>query len=434
MTKKFIKEISRKNKLYEVEYDGVLYYQIAHTENGTAGTFEHDYALVKRIEEHIKLHGRALSKTKERMVFPTAKDGTPALALAAFLYHCYHGVPIEQVRSAKVQHVGLKYLPDGSEDCRKQSLVHMSGVQYKTDSREFCTVTLGEAEFVELRMNACVWPVLLDNDRRLIDLLADTDIFNNFHFNGTGVQAQFRETKDGVRDLPYVHQIACAVRKGVLTRENYAEWDNIFEQMTEGGRLQVDHLDTDRFNNTYQNLSVINSDVNDAKKGYTAADFGCYLTAWAYDWKSGDYLIEVATEGGTHPAYYRCSGDRRLLDFLDHLIGKKKMTRALRYCKFLGSNGEMVAVPLPNAAFAEEKCKYKANGGTGKHPKIEADTVNSVENGARLLAMNQSNPEQFVPWCATSGVSLGDARGIGDLLRDIWPTCKLAMEAGRKLN
>ena len=434
MTKKFIKEISKINKLYEVEFDGILYYQITHAKNGTAGTFEHDYALVERIEEYIELHGRALSKTKERLVFPTAKDGTPTLALSAFLYHCYHGMPIEQVRRAKVQHVGLKYLPDGSEDCRKQSLVHMSGVQYKTYNREFCPVVIGEGEFVELRMRAHTNPVYIDNDPVLIDLLADTSLFNNFHFNGTGVQAQFRETKDGVRDLPYVHQIACAVRKGLLTRENILEWDDIFEQMTESGRLQVDHLDTNEFNNTYQNLSVMNSDANDAKKGYTAADFGRYLTSWAYDWKSGDYLIEVETEGGGYPAYYRCSDDRILLDFLNHLTGKNEMTRTIRYCNFLGSDGEGASVPLPNAAFAEEKRKYKTNGGAGKYPKIEVDAVVSVENGDRLLTMNQIDPEKFVPWRATRGVSLGDARGIGDLLRDIWPTCKLAMEAGRKLN
>lgn len=436
MTKKFIKEITRVNRLYEVEFDGILHYQIAHTENGAATTFEHDYTLVERVEDYIEVHGRSLCKdAKNRLAFAKSSDGTPAISLASFLYHCYHGMPIEQVRSAKVQHIGAKYLPDGSEDCRKQSLVHMSGVQYRTPNRVFRSLTIGGVEFVEIRMNTCVWPVLLDNDPRLVDLLADTSIFNNFHLCENGIQVQFRESKDGVRDLPYIHQIACAVRKGLLTRENYAEWDNILAQMTENGRLQVDHFDSNKFNNTYQNLSLMDKNMNEAKKGYTAVDFGRYLTAWAYDWESGDYLVEVATEDVEHPVNYRCSGEQELLDCLEHLIGKNKMTQRLKYCKFVGADGKMVSVPLPGAAFAEEMHKYKANGGTGRYPKIEADAMTSVGDGVRLLALNQSEPGQFVPWQNTkAGVSLGNVAGVSSMLRDILATCGLAMRAAKNAN
>lgn len=424
MTKKYIKDITAINRLYEVEFDGSLYYQIAHTKKGAASTFEHDYTLVERVESYIKEHGRSLILNKGRLVFSKAKDGTPALALASFLQHCYYGLSIEYVRSAKVQHIGGKYLSDGSEDCRKQSLVHMSGVQYKTYNREFRPVTIGGVEFVELRMNSCIWPVLLNNDPQLVDLLADTNIFNNFHLVENGVQVQFREAKDGVRDYPYIHQIACAVRKGLLTRENFTEWDSIFAQMTEDGRLQVDHLDADKFNNTYQNLSLMDGGVNDGKKGYTAADFGRYLTAWAYDWDSDVYLVEVTTDllgKGRVQQHYRCSNEWELLSCIENMTGRDKMTNSLTHITTVGAGGQLISVPLPGRAFAEKKSQYKANGGKGKYPKIESNTIVSIENGARLLALYKSNPEKFAPWPNTrGGISMRNpAEGVSAILRMI---------------
>lgn len=412
--KKFIKNLSSINKLYEVDDYGALCYQIVHTKSGAASTFEHDPSIVERLENYIREHGRSLCRNAHgNLCFPKSTDGTPQTTLAAFLSHCYFGIPLDIVRTAKVQHIGPTYLPDGSEDCRKSNLVHMSGVQLRTASREFRPVKIGGIEYVELRMRACTRPAYLTNDPTLINLLADTTLFNNFRFNGrSGIQAELR---GATREAPYIHQIACAVKKGLLTRENFDNLDSILRQMTRGGTLEVDHFFADVFNNTYQNLSLMSAAANSEKSGYTAADFGKYRTAWAHDWDTDYYLVEVAAVDGDVSRYYRCSGEAELLSCLRNLTGRDKMTNKLTHFVTPGIDAP-TAVPLPGYAFTDEKKLYKAAGGTGKFPKVEASTAETVERGAALLAIYKSEPGRFAPWPDTKkGFSLDDA-GITAML------------------
>lgn len=400
----YIEDLTPTNELYEIELEGKPYYQIEHALEMKAVTFDHDPSIVEEIKSYIKEHGRSLSlknkKDKLGFRFTKSSDGTPLLTFETFLYHCYSGLPIDEVRTAKVTHIGERYLPDGSLDCRSGSLVWLKGCQMRTPSRTFEPVLIGGREFYKLELSACDKVVYLNSDPVLLDLLTDTSLFKAFHLVRGSVQVQLC---DRPKKYFYLSQIVVAVRDGLLTRESFTDIGEILPRMTENGQLEVDHLDTDTFNNTYHNLSLMPTNINSMKKGYTAASFPHYTLVWAYDYQNNVYLVQnVSVDGGTTRKV--CTSPADLLNLIQTLVGQNSMTKNLKYSHRWTSEG-VETTPLPSQDFTDAKEQHKASGGTGRIPKVELDTRLSIERSSTLLDIFRDHSGRFNRWTDTNACS-----------------------------
>lgn len=416
--KTYIEDLTPTNELYEIELEGKPYYQIEHSLEMKAVTFDHNPSIVEEVKAYIKEHKRSLDlkskKSKFGFRFQKASDGTPLLTFETFLYHCYSGLPIDEVRTAKVAHIGERYLPDGSLDCRSGSLVWLKGCQMRTPSRTFEPVLIGGREFYKLELSACDKAIYLNSDPVLLDLLTDTSLFKDFHLVRGSVQVQLC---DRPKTYFYLSQIVVAVRDGLLTRENFTDIREILNRMTENGQLEVDHLDTDRFNNTYHNLSLMPADINNQKKGYTAASFSNYTLVYAYDHLNNVYLVQNISDvgGGIISA---CTSPADLLNLIQTLVGADSMMKNLTNINHETPNGTET-IPLPSQDFADAKEQYKANGGTGRIPKVELDTNISINRSFTLLRIFRKYPEYFNRWTNTNAHCYSAEGIIGIMLNII---------------
>lgn len=374
------------NKFEVVEIDGKPYYRVTHIPTGRSAIFEYDDSLVTEIQAYTEEHRKSLVPRDGSgpLTFPKSPDGTGSLSLAAFLFACYEDIPIEDVRRGYVRHIGNTFLPDGSEDCRKDNLVHMRGAQPVTRSRSFTKETIAGADYLVLQTDYFERPVYFDFSDRLYELLADLNHFKSFFPNGDGrpqARAKYFE--------PYIGQIAQAFYLGLIDSSNYNNWQEILYQMTSDKGLTVDHFDSDIFNNTRRNLSLMQGTINQSKKDLTALFYPPYGIWCAHDDLSGSYLLMVEADGiGGH--LIRCKDDSVLLNFLKFFSGKPALTKRLKTLT-VADEAWAVSYPTLKNIISDEQSKAVKS-------KALSDIKDRLSISAELLALYQTAPERFTDW------------------------------------
>lgn len=383
-----LEKLSSTIQVTEVERDGLPYYQLIHTPTGKRVEFDHDEKKVEAIREYMGRHSVPLyiRKDAQTFVFPKSKKtGEPVLALAALLFAVGKGVPISEVRKFRIQHAHGTFIEEGVENCHADNLASTGEPIHSNNSREFTVVAIGGQQFISLHLRAYGVTTFMDYSPELLDFLATP---NNFSF---GVSAdgriQAQTNQNGYN--PYLAQVVYAFGEGRLNKDNFENIQEILNEMTEGRMLDVDHLNGDLANNCLLNLSLMLGTTNTAKKDMASLFYYPYDTYWAYDKRTGEYLIEFGLEpcpgAGFQTAYYKCADERALLNFLETMLGRLRLTDKLTGA-IIAHDGQFVVLPTPKGM--TEKCE-------GKAPR---DTVADISHAMELLRMNEETPEVFRSW------------------------------------
>lgn len=201
---KEVKKLTSVNTLFEVERDGILYYQIIHTpfssgkgvphsKQPVGSEFDHDERLVTAIENYIEEHGVLLvprNDTGTLRFTQSKKTGASALALAVLLDATKRGISIAEARKFRVQHIGGAFIESSIENCHGDNLASTGTPILKNTSREFTVVAIGEKKYIFLHIFTRGVTTQFDYSPELLDFLARPSNFT-FTVNGFGrVQAR----------------------------------------------------------------------------------------------------------------------------------------------------------------------------------------------------------------------------------------------------
>lgn len=291
----------RKDRFYPVKMGGVWCYRVKHVPSGKTATFDKDVLLLDKLISNI-------SDTRTSLI-PVEKGGDPvmafgksprhgaAISLASMAYAFYHDLSIDEVRKLRIKHVNGTYLPDGSEDCRSCNLAATSEPCLATRQRRFSISPDGQHIKLELtpKGRPVIATVYLSNVPGFLDFLSRP---GNFYFStrdggrkkkGRRVTAQFLDAS-GCRHIVKLSRLAHFYYQGMITESNFRvnlhPLDKLF-------RLDIDHLNSDKHNNTKWNLSSMAGHKNQKEKSDLLARLKPPYYCFPVSLPNGGYRMEI---------------------------------------------------------------------------------------------------------------------------------------------
>ena len=377
------------NEFTTIEYNGMTYGCLIHhpidpSAQSRCLVYDMDNEIENRLKNYIEQHRKSATIRKKLGTFHFGKsrDGASSITLAAFLYACYHGLTLEEVRSRSVRHKHSVFLDADRtiEDCRSCNLIATGEIG---ESDKFKTFEIYGESFFSIHLKAYNVTDFYSYSPELYEILCTRGNFDFFVNAGGRTQARLNGIGRNDNKYPYVSWIAKAYYDGLLTLGNYKEF--LAERLSVGDDLSVDHLDSDIHNNCRENLIVIPSRLNLSKRHFTSAfPEGC--TAYlALTGNAEEIVMEF-----THPSfqdgrmttnYYRFESLQKLLGFLNVYYGRKKsVTKNLSIQRVSESGVTTVRTP------------------TKEHLKTGKNTKESIEETRRVLDLYRKSPAFFKNW------------------------------------
>lgn len=379
------------DQIYTVAWEGRRYYLVEHVKSGTGAIFDHERKYLDAIPAECERRGgqngrrkniRSLTSHARNRKYPPSlcwlgRSNTPTLYLSQFLYAQYKGIPIDEVRKGRVAHVNGVFLPNGWEDCRSSNLAMTTDVILSSEERTFEVIQIGRKQYIKLTLHNYPAPnneTIVEYSETMLDILARPNSFT-FSVDYFG-RIIARRKRGGKHYSCHFSALVCAIYDGAVTSENIEDAFRITKERR-GRGLDVDHLNSDKLNNTTGNLSLMPSSVNASKRGYTAAFGNPYSCFYAYDRHTGEYLIEATF--GAYTQFIRCKSAEVLNDWLKEVQGRCRLTQNTEVFIVRGG-GNLESIPTPKQVGSNQRTRA-----------IEED----IAHADALLSMPR---EKFIDW------------------------------------
>jgi hypothetical protein len=366
------------NGIYEGKVGDDPCYVVEHLKSGQCACFDHDPALVEAIKAEIDRRRASIiyHGCNKALEFGCVKG--ESMSLATFLYAQYEGIPLEEVRKHRVNHIDHVTLDNGMEDCRSINLSFDGGIVQRNKSRSIERVSaVGGRDVIKLSLlsgkssGVVNW---FDYDPQLYRILATPSICA-FGSDGNNQRIVVHRV-NGKGGIP-VSRLAYAYYAGLLDTKDVKQSLKDLSTGWNNDRLEVDHVNGDHSNNCKYNLSLISKSQNSAKRNATAwffPPFNLYLVIN----ERGEYLIDFVH--GDKERFIRCVDVDTLNDCLFNLLGwSNSITKGVE----------------SNIVTPESVRKARnAEGITSVVRDFEADDDHAI----KLLEMDEREPGRFRVW------------------------------------
>jgi hypothetical protein len=347
---------------------------VEHLKSGQCACFDHDPALVEAIKAEIDRRRASIiyHGCNKALEFGCVKG--ESMSLATFLYAQYEGIPLEEVRKHRVNHIDHVTLDNGMEDCRSINLSFDGGIVQRNKSRSIERVSaVGGRDVIKLTLLAGRGKGTV----QYFDYYPDL-----YRILATPSVCSFCVTRNtqrimiGTSSIP-VSRLAYAYYTGMLDTNNVRQSLKDLSSKWNDECMEVDHVNGDYNNNCRYNLSLISKSQNSIKRNTTAWFFPPYNLYLAVN-ERGEYLIDFVH--GDKERFIRCVDVDTLNDCLFNLLGR---------------GGSITKGVKSNIVTPESVRKARnAEGLTSVVRDFGADDDHAIS----LLEMDEREPGRFHVW------------------------------------